>query len=229
MRDSFWRNSGLASALSVVVLLGSGMSASAEHHEGLTLPEVIQKMGSAQTGVDTARFDFNEEQRAAGGFHRRTTGRVYFSRPSHLRVDQKSPERQRLISDGTHFWLYTPAAEQQLTGLWKPWLKQTGFPAPLLGFLGDFPSTQWAQRYTILFEGYQDNLYRVLFKPKQADEATVRLWVSDETFLPSRGEAIQADSTASVSFEHLQINIPIDPALFDSRAPKGTAVVPMDS
>ena len=201
----------------------------AEHHANLTLNEVVQKMQAAQSRIVNLEFSFVEKSQGPAGADSTVAGKVLFSRPHRLRVDQRTPEKQTLISDGTHFWLYTPSAQQQLTGLWKPWIAQTGFPAPLLSFVGDFPATEWAERYTILFTGYEDHLYGILFKPKNKEDASVQLWISDESFLPERGESTRGALKHRVTFSGMQTPATVDQNRFNTAVPAGTAVVPVGS
>jgi chaperone LolA len=196
---------------------------------GLTLPELLSKIEEAQRQVEDIQFKFVQRVQQAHGFEQTVAGRVFFRRPHWLRVSQLGSQKQTLISDGDKLWLYVPSARQQLTGSWKAWVEDSGFPSPLLSFVGDFPVNQWHERYKVLFGGYKDSMYRLTFQPKAPGDSAVDLWISDATFLPKRGKMRQENVTVQFSFQDVKTNQGIDSNTFSTAVPSGTAVVPLPS
>jgi len=219
--------SGAAGVLAVLVFWSG--AAETAHQPALPLPGVLARIQQAQQAIRTIQFNFKERLLRPEFGAETISGRVAFRRPYLLRLDQKKPQAQRLISDGKRFWLYTPAAAQQLTGDWASWVKRSAFPEPLLSFVGDFPAEEWSPRYHIFFGGYDRNLYKIILRPKTAQEVPLDLWVSDETFLPVRGRFVTAPQTVDIFFSDLKINPELEKDLFEPRVPPGTASVPLSS
>ncbi len=156
-----------------------------------------------------------------------TSGTLSFKKPYLLKVDQRLPEKQSLMTDGQSLTIYSPAAGQVMTVDWKSWVRQTHFPVLLLSFVGDFPVSQWPQRYTILFAGYDQHLYKILCKPLQAKDSPVTLWVSDQTFLPVRGRLVDDSGTMDIDFKDFKMNTSLPAASFQLKIPAGTPRVPL--
>lgn len=195
----------------------------------LTLDEVLEEIGRTQDNLQDFHAGFVETIQPKGQAATKIRGTLSVGRPFRLRVDQKAPERQTLVSDGADVRLYTPAAGQEIVGKWKNWAKHSGFPAPVLGMLGEYPVGKWSEDYTVLFGGHEQGAYKVILKPRTPDVATLELWVSDETFLPTRGRMANATRTTDIRFDNVRMNVGLKESHFTLDVPKGTAVVPMPS
>ena len=184
-------------------------------------------MEQAQKNLTDVRFEFVQRVRQGDFPEQRVAGEVFVKRPGLLRVVQKTPEKQVLISDGTTFWLYAPAQKQQLKGDWKAWLKQSGFPLPLIDFVGTFTPELWRSQYKVMFGGYQEPLYELRFEPLHGGVMPLTLWISEESFLPARGRLQDPGVSVEVLLKGMQPNTELKPSLFVPRVPEGTEEIPV--
>jgi outer membrane lipoprotein carrier protein len=214
--NSTWRV-----VLLLVALAGSVFA------EALPLPEVLAKMEAQQQALQDVRFDFVQTSKQGDFPAQRVTGEVQAKKPQRLRVEQKSPDKQTLISDGKTLWLYMPGQKQQLKGDWNAWLKKSRFPSLLLDMIGSFTPERWRRDYEVFFGGYENALYELQFKPKRPDVLPLTIWISEDNFLPARGQLNDQGSRIEVELKKVQINTGIKDGAFKSRVPSGTAEIPV--
>ncbi len=207
----------------LITLLSLPSSADA----ALVLSDILENMEQKQSALSDVSFDFVQTVKQGSLPAQRTAGQVKVKKPHALRVDQKSPDKQTLVSDGKTFWLYSPAAQQQLKGNWQAWLEQSKFPLPLLDFLGTFTPERWRTQYKVLFGGYANGLYELQFKPLHADDLPVTLWISEETFLPAKGRLTNQGAQIDVEIKGMRVNTGLDAKVFIPKVPTGTTVVPI--
>ena len=193
----------------------------------LPLPEVLNHMEAQQQSIQDLNFNFVERIQAGGFPEQRTVGEVQFKSPHNLRVTQKTPDKQILVSDGTTFWLYSPAQQQQLTGSWSAWVKQSHFPLPLIDWAGTLTPERWRTRYTVYFAGFHDSLYELHFQPKQPGDVPITLWISEKTFLPVSGRMDQEGSTIQVTLQDMKLNPGLAASVFQLHVPQGTPTIPV--
>jgi chaperone LolA len=193
----------------------------------LPLTQVLDRMEQAQLALQDAKFDFQQKVTQGDFPEQRITGEVQVKKPQSLKVVQTSPDKQVLISDGDSFWLYTPAQNQQITGDWKAWLKQSNFPLPLIDFIGSFTPERWRSQYRVLFGGHRDHLYELQFKPLRPDVQPLTLWISEETFLPVRGMLKGHQMRVEVTLKNLKTNTGLEAKAFAPNVPAGTQEVPL--
>jgi outer membrane lipoprotein-sorting protein len=207
--------------LSLLVLIATPL------HAALTLDEVLAKMDQTQQSLEDVSFQFVQRTRRGELPEERTAGEVWAKKPTGLRVVQTVPQKQVLVTDGKTFWLHTPSQKQQLKGDWQAWVQRSRFPLPLIDFMGTLSPEHWRSRYKVLFGGYEKPLYKLLFKPLKPEDAALTLWVSEENFLPARGQMQEESFQVDVDLKNLKINShPID-GLFKPKVPAGTEEIPV--
>jgi outer membrane lipoprotein-sorting protein len=211
----------------LIALLARG--AFAAPTEGLPLTDVLSRVEAAQQSLQDVQFDFVESWSGTPAQVPPMRGRFTFKKPHFLRIDEKKPDEQTIVSDGEHLEIYTPAAEQKLEGSWKKYLQSAQLPLPLLTFTNDFSVSSWSTEYDVLFGGHENGLYRLDFRPKSKNVEPLTLWISDETFLPRRGEIRRPAGLLRVEMSNLRQNISVGDSSFHLKIPKGTAVVPLGS
>lgn len=197
------------------------------HAADLISQDVLSSIEKAQEGLQDLRGEFLEIVKLPQQEPQKRRGRFFFKKPHSLKVDELAPQRQSLLSDGSTFQLFTPKAQQVLTGDWLAWVSRTEFPEPFFSFLGTLPVSAWEENYQVLFRGKEEGTYSFLLKPKQAAQATLELWVSEATFLPIRGRMTSKLRSTEMRFDGLQMNTMIPDAEFRLKLPKGTSVTPV--
>lgn len=102
-------NKGLFHVLMILPLLLLPREGSA-----MTLAEVAAKVEQTYEGFHTLEASFVQESRVAalGGRTRRKEGRIFFSKPGHMRWEYERPEPQLIIADGVNLWYYRPEKKQ---------------------------------------------------------------------------------------------------------------------
>lgn len=189
------------------------------------LAEVLDRMEQTQRSIRDLRFKFVEQVRQADWPEEKIRGEVFFKRPHHLRITQTSPEKQIIISDGTTVWIHSPSLNQQMVGAWQSWIQKTHFPLPLIDFAGQWSQESWKKRYQILLAGYNDQAYCLLFRARNPEELSLKLWVSDKTYLPVKGELQGSPMSIQMSMNGMKVNQGIKESWFEPRVPEGTEIV----
>jgi outer membrane lipoprotein-sorting protein len=197
-------------------------------YAAMPLPEVLDRMDKAQMALNDATFQYVQLTKRGSLPNERTGGEVQIKRPRSLRVVQTTPSRQIVTTDGQTLWLYSPSQQQLLKGDWNAWLKISRFPIVLIDVLGTLTPENWRTRYKALFGGYHDKRYEIHFKPVRPGDYPVTLWVSEETFLPVKGELADESLKVQVEIKGVETNTGLQAQLFEPpKVPAGTAEVPI--
>ncbi len=107
------------------------------------------------------------------------SGKLQVKRPGMMRWDYEKPDKQIIVSDGTHLWVYRPEDNQVLVGR-APSFFGEGKGA---GFLSDIKSVR--KNFSITLENKEgEKSYRLKLIPKSQtqDLSRVYLVVSPDTF-----------------------------------------------
>jgi outer membrane lipoprotein-sorting protein len=183
-------------------------------------------MDHAQRTVQDIQFKYVMHARQ-GQFQGRTQGELELKKPSQLKLRQTSPEKLTIFTDGKTLWLYSPKQKQVLKGDWADWVTRSRFPLPLMNFIGAFGSGSWQQDYESKLEAHEDRQYIIVFTPKKPDANTVVLYLSDETFLPSRGDLAGRTISAQVRIKEIHTNRGLKEGELIPHWPPGTTEVPV--
>lgn len=67
---------------------------------------LAERLSSAYDGVRSVTCDVRRDEVSEGGKRFRSLSRVYYEKPGRLHVDNTSPVRRRIVSDGERFYSY---------------------------------------------------------------------------------------------------------------------------
>lgn len=146
-------------------------------------------------------------------------GMFYLHRPQRFRWDYTRPAPQLVVADGEHLWLFDPDLEQATVRRLDDGLSST--PALLLSGDGNIDDS-----FTIGAAYHEDGVDWVELAPisSAADFSGVRVGFQDGRL--GSMELIDAlGQTTVIRFSALQVNIPLDPALFQFTPPPGADVI----
>jgi outer membrane lipoprotein-sorting protein len=213
----------LLAVVAVVLFIQTPAPAPAD----LTLNEVLARMEQTQQTIQDISFSYVMHARQ-GQFQGKTTGNVELKKPSLLVVHQQKPEKLTIVTDGTTLWLYSPKQKQVLKGDWNAWVEHSKFPLVLMNFVGAFNSGSWQERYQGTLEAHEEGQYKIRFVNRVPDAAPpVVLWVSDQTYMPQRGDLFGRGYTAQVTIKNIKTNTGLTETALSPRFPEGTVEVPV--
>lgn len=210
-----------------IVLLGLLLVPSATAPaDSSTLGKFVLELESSYRGVRTLRAEFTQTY-DWGGTRRVESGTVYFARGGWMRWDYHQPQEKLFVSDGKKLLLYVPA-EKQLTRSSVKSSEDVRVPFRLLlsrlNLSKVFSKMEFADqalrpepgnRVLRAFpkQGYEEDYREVLIELSPALDIR-RLVV----FYPDR-------STMEFTFDRIERNVTLNPALFRFTAPSGTEII----
>jgi outer membrane lipoprotein carrier protein len=148
-----------------------------------------------------------------------SAGQFTLKRPGKFRWDYSIPYPQKIISNGKIIWIYDSELEQVSI---KPYDQiLSGAPVMLLD-----QGNKLDVDFRIEDNGLVNQLYQVTLKPRAADNEfkEIRIGLRDNV-LRSMMLVDAFEQTTVIEFDHLQINPPLDDALFEFEPPQGTDIV----
>jgi outer membrane lipoprotein carrier protein len=152
-------------------------------------------------------------------------GKLSFSSPNKLRMDQKKPRPEQLMSNGEKVWWYLP--EEKVVNVYH----QKDYSAqikPIIDFLSGLGG--WENNFTVRLDGSlpEAPFYQLLLKPSypQPDLQQIQVRLSKTTFLPLEFtfHNLLGDGTR-FRFSKVQTGISLSPSWFEFIRPQGIRVV----
>ncbi len=106
----------LVIGLSLGLGLSSGLS-TPSHARSRPLPKLLQEIEKKYLKSPTLSANFSQTVLNAALSQKKTsTGKIYFKRPSKIRWETTQPDPNTMVSDGKHFWFYTPPFDEDERG-----------------------------------------------------------------------------------------------------------------
>ena len=154
------------------------------------------------------------------------SGILRVKRPDMMRWDYEKPDKQIIVSDGTHLWIYRPEDNQVIVGR-TPSFFGEGKGA---GFLSDIKSVR--KQFLITLENQEgEKPYRLKLIPKHPtqDLSRVILVVSPYTFEVMAVITYNMyDDETRIELTHYSYNLNLGDDIFRLKIPEGTDVIKMD-
>ena len=198
-----------------LVFLASGARADA-------LKDALDKLQSRYEATKNMEADFRqtvESPTLAGPL--KTSGKVAFEKPNHMRWDYDPPDQQTIVGDGDTLWLYQPDMNQVIkTPLGKAF--QASTPLTFLAGLGELD-----RDFTASLEGESGDAWVLRLVPKQ-DTAVGTLGLTVRKSDASIAEARITDTagtTTKIAFSNEKRNGKIGADRFRFTPPAGVDVV----
>ncbi len=211
-------------------------SVAVAHSEELASPKATDAIIGEQ-----AIFAGIEKRYAVGGFSARfhqfstlkameivdtASGSIIVKRPGMMRWTYEIPEKQTIVSDGHHLWVYRPQDNQVMVGK-APTFFGNGKGA---GFLSDLASLQ-TQFDISRGKDTPAGDYRLHLTPKEKSQeiSSIHLIVAKKTFNITEiiTVNIYGDETR-IEFSEIRFQKKIDDAIFTFDIPDGVDVIEID-
>ncbi|MBA4393943.1 MAG: hypothetical protein C0407_10360, partial [Desulfobacca sp.] len=153
-------------------------------------------------------------------------GKLSFSSPNRLRLDQKKPRPEQLISNGDKVWWYLP--EEKVVNVYR--LKDYTLQVkPIIDFLSGLGGLD--KNFSVRLDGTlpeEAPFYQLILKPKnpQPDLQQIQVRVSKTTFLPMEFtfDNLMGDGTR-FRFNQVKTGVLLGGSWFEFIPPVGTQVV----
>jgi len=210
-----------ASSIAATVVLSTGP---------LTPDEVIDRLEAADAALKSLHAKYRQSLRIPGyGIDQSGDGELWFEKERKLRIEQKSPKKQIVVSDGNLIWIYQAENNQVIQQSWSAFEKNTMVSRGLTQF-GSYAKLR--EKYSVSASSAslgQDgrSTYTVTLKPKDVKDIpfTLELTVAAPDFIPTRTHMKLSDTEVTTTLEDLQVNAPIEKKVFDFEAPAGSTLL----
>jgi len=153
---------------------------------------------------------------------RTSTGTFEFARPKHFRFDYKKPFEQVIVADGQTLWLYDADLNQVTARTQDAVLGST--PAALIASASSLGTLQ--RDFDFEAAPDKDGLQWAVATPKNKDGQLNNMRVGFRGNELAQLEIVDGFGQRSViTFDKMELNVPIAPQRFVFKPPQGAAVV----
>ena len=154
------------------------------------------------------------------------SGKLMVQYPGKMRWMYQSPEKQIIVSDGEHLWIYRPEDNQVLRGKADAFFgdgKGAGFLSDIRKIRSDFHITLEDIRF--------GEFYSLMMEPRQKtwDLVRINLLVSKETYHITQVYTYNAyGDLTRIEFSNLEFNDAMDPSLFEFKMPAKVDILELE-
>ncbi len=190
-----------------------------------SVDRVLSQMDGAYRKLRTYRADFDQEsEMKTFRRKRRSSGRVYFSKPGEMRWSYLEPEKREVYLSGDKIRIYLPGRNQVIEQTLNDAMPGM---APARLFMG---VEELVGSFSVSLDCDSDEeAYCLRLVPKKAGAMSVEevlLWVGKGNFLPLRTESSDVfGNRTTLFFRNAEVNVPLKPEIFHFEIPPGTEVI----
>ena len=154
------------------------------------------------------------------------SGKLWVQYPGKMRWVYQSPEKQIIVSDGEHLWIYRPEDNQVLRGMADAFFgdgKGAGFLSDIRKIRDDFNITLEDIRF--------GNFYSLMMEPRQKtwDLVRINLLVSKENYHITQVYTYNAyGDLTRIEFSNLEFTDAMDPSLFEFKMPANVDILELE-
>ena len=154
------------------------------------------------------------------------SGKLSVQYPGKMRWVYQSPEKQIIVSDGEHLWIYRPEDNQVLRGMADAFFgdgKGAGFLSDIHKIREDFNITLEDIRF--------GDFYSLMMEPRQKtwDLVRINLLVSKENYHITQVYTYNAyGDLTRIEFSNLEFNDAMDPSLFEFKMPANVDILELE-
>ena len=193
------------------------------------MTELQAKMSESDSSTESIQFDYIQEMSSSLSAEvRKSSGTAYFKKPKNLRIDQKGPERQLIVSSGRNVFIYTPRFNQVLKDSWDGWFAKSIFFPGLIGFEKTLEKLKKDYEWKIVgvsdLNGEKTWSVRLTQTPPGGG-ADLSLWLGEADFIPRKTEVTAGTLKVTTTLVSLERNLSLDPVLFNFRRPPDSDVI----
>lgn len=171
----------------------------------------------------SADFVQISEMTTLGG-REESRGKMYFRKPNMMHWDYSTPEKKRLIADGSYIWIYHPDDKQAIK---SPFSQMMTSRTPIALMAG---TANLTEEFTIgLKEKYEQTGQVVLYllpKIKDPQVAEILLTLDPKTLSISSTRVTDAYGNKTIiNFSQGKFNSGVDKSIFSFSPPEGTEII----
>lgn len=145
-----------------------------------------------------------------------------------LRIEQDSPERQVIVTQGKNVFIHTPRFNQVLKDSWKNWSRKNSFLPGLFGSSGTLERLQkdyvWNMESGENLNGEETVVVRLESNAEGVDEE-LKLWLGASDFVPRQAQVASEGWSLITFLTSLKLNLSLDPGLFRFSPPKDAVLI----
>jgi chaperone LolA len=211
--------------------LASGLLllASTSQSHAMSVEELQQKMAESESRVTSMEFDYQQQMESSLTSEKRISeGKVYIKKPKQVRIEQKTPENQTIVTSGKSVYIYTPRFQQVIEQRWEDWFTKNMFFPGLSGFSDALKKLKKEYRWQIQSSaGMQDpsTIWVRLVKENKDGKEQLDLWIGISDFLPKVTQYTYQSLKLTTSLVSLKTNTELDPQLFKFKKPADAKII----
>ncbi len=197
--------------------------------QAITVSELQKKMAESDAGLQSVRFDYVQEMKSGLTDEVQTSsGTAYFKKPKNLRIEQKEPMPQLVVSSGKSVFIYTPRFKQVLKDSWNHYFAKGSFFPGLIGFQQTLEKLKSDYRWSLgaSSEMNGEKMFRLNLENKSPqDKDQLNLWIAESDFIPRKAEVIAGTLKVTTTLVSLQKNPVLDAELFKFEKPQESQII----
>ncbi|MBN1823642.1 MAG: outer membrane lipoprotein carrier protein LolA [Endomicrobiales bacterium] len=188
------------------------------------LDELMSKIEAADAKITTLKFRFDQTITYKLTREKQSnSGEVAFKKPSSIRIKQKNPIEQLIITNGKKVWVYTPSYNQVIVDSWKKWSSNSMIPPSVLNFGDTWSDLKKKYKFTYLGKTGDEELIELV--PLKDDIFSMKFWINSRTYFPDRVDLSGENIIVETKISAYELNPKIDTKLFEFKAPSGADVL----
>lgn len=195
----------------------------------VTVSELQEEMARSDSTIKSMSFGYIQEVRSSLTSEVQTSsGIAYFSKPRNLRIEQKEPERQLIVSSGKTVFIYTPRFHQVIKDSWNNWFSKNSFFPGLVGFSETLKKLKKDYNWTIVGVDDLNGEETFSVRLENAGDDTgqrLNLWVGKADFIPRKTEVITGTLKLTTTLVSLKKNPELDAELFHFVQPEDSEMI----
>lgn len=189
----------------------------------LTADQVIDRLEQADAALKTLHCTYEQSLKIPGyGIDQKGSGELWFEKERKLRIEQKLPKTQTVVSDGELIWIHNPDTRQVLQQSWAAFESNQMVSRGLTQF-GSY--SRLRERYAV--SASTTTPYVVTLKPKDVKDIpfTLELTLDAPDFIPTRTRMQLNEMEVTTSLSGIEVNPAIDSKAFVFEPPSGTTLM----
>lgn len=197
----------------------------------ITVPLVLERFTAFDENLKSLSCEFAQVvDWRQSGVAQIVEGRLEYRKPQLLHIDQRSPEGQAMVSDGTWLWIHRFSTDQVIQTKLEDWKRSEPLAQGLLDF-GNY--AEMLQRYDVTIstvsapDAKGHRRVELTLKPKDkksAEDFALKLKLSTRDFFPEETELRAGQVAVRSSFRRVRYNPPIGDERFKFTPPPGADV-----
>jgi len=192
--------------------------------EPLTAAAVADKLKELDASLQTLQCSFSQTITFGdSGIASKITGRLSYEKPSKLRIEHITPQKQVVYTDKSTITIYKPEDSQVVKMRWEDWKRQQMAMFSGISDFGSYSSIIEKHRATVT---ETPKAIKLTLTPKENPKLyTLILTLSPKDYFIEEITLRAGTTKAVTKLENVERNGKIPPELFEFKAPAGAEVL----